>query len=75
MIRDLYDRSIVAYKTDTRQTVNLHERIQLKNRTASAYASSVLLKFTLHGAIFVHVYYFCGGSFLEPFRGFQMILR
>ena len=30
MIRDLYDRSIVAYKTDTSQTVNLHERIQLK---------------------------------------------
>ena len=33
-----------------------------KNRTASAFASSVLLRFTLHGSLFVHVYYLWGGS-------------
>ena len=26
------------------------------------FASAVLLRFTLHGALFVHVYYFWGGS-------------
>ena len=45
MIRDLYDNSIAAYKTGTKQTVNLvldtiriyfynHERIQLKTGVA-----------------------------------------